>query len=59
MPTVATAAADVRYGRMTEGRTETAENPIKKTAQVVLPTGSTSLFRHQLLAAERSPPVAV
>jgi hypothetical protein len=41
-PTAATAAASLRNGRMIEAETETAEIPIKKTAQVVLPMGSTS-----------------
>ena len=37
-------AASLRNGRMIEAETETAEIPIKKTAQVVLPMGSTSNF---------------
>jgi hypothetical protein len=35
-------AESLRNGRMIEAETETAEIPIKKTAQVVLPMGSTS-----------------
>jgi hypothetical protein len=42
MPTAAKATADVRNGRMIKAETETAEIPIKKTAQVVLPMGSAS-----------------
>jgi hypothetical protein len=47
MPTAATAAASLRNGRMIEAETETAEIPIKKTAQVVLPMGSTSKPAHR------------
>src|SRR5262245_16734502 len=42
MPTAATTTAALRNGRMIEAETETAEIPIKKTAQVVLAMGSTS-----------------
>jgi hypothetical protein len=45
MPTAA--AASLRNGRMIEAETETAEIPIKKTAQVVLPMGSTSAANTQ------------
>src|SRR5262245_21993006 len=44
MPTAATTTASLRNGRMIEAETETAEIPIKKTAQVVLAMGSTSNF---------------
>ena len=42
MPQRQQIAASLRNGRMIEAETETAEIPIKKTAQVVLPMGSTS-----------------
>src|SRR5262249_52528645 len=45
MPTAATTTAALRNGRMIEAETETAEIPIKKTAQVVLAMGSTSVGR--------------
>jgi hypothetical protein len=47
MPTAATATPTLRYGRMIEAKT--AESPIKKTAHVVLTTGSGSSQGKQCL----------
>jgi hypothetical protein len=42
MPTASATTASLRYGRMIEAETETAEGPIKKASQMVLTMGSTS-----------------
>lgn len=42
MPT-GEAAADFRYGKMIEAQTEMVAIPVKKTAQVGRPMGSTSV----------------